>query len=165
MLTPAIRSAGTDDGPVLADIIRESFRHVAEKLGLTPDNAPTHPSNCKAAWVQAALDKGVRYYILDGDEPACGCVALERHDEEVCYLERLAVLPRSQRQGHGAALARHAIQEARALGADRVEIHIIAEETELEAWYARLGFVVARRGVTLQHLPFEVTYMAMTLGA
>lgn len=153
-----IKPANHSEAPLLAALIRDSFRDVAERFGLTPQNSPTHPSNCTADWITTALDKGIRYYLLEIDGRAGGCVALERANPDVCYLERLAVLPKYRRRGLGQALVEHAFHEAGSMDAKRVEIAIIAGHTELKKWYERLGFIAAETR-RFDHLPFEVLFM------
>ncbi len=62
----------------------------------------------------------------------------------------------------GECLLKHATRVAKSLGAARLEIGIIADDTELRDWYRKRGFDVtgARR---FPHLPFEVTFMVKTL--
>jgi N-acetylglutamate synthase-like GNAT family acetyltransferase len=157
-----IREAKPNDVRLLADLIREAFQTVADRFGLTPENSPTHPSNCAPAWTLAAFKKGVRYFIAEAGGEASGCVALERTGPEVCYLERLAVLPRFRRQGLGQALVRHTLSQARVWGASRVELGLIAQQSELLRFYERLGFTLLRTA-RFDHLLFEVAFMAQTL--
>lgn len=157
-----IREATREDVSLLTTIIRKSFRDVAERFNLTPENCPTHPSNCTAEWINSALDKGIKYYILENNDEPCGCVALELARPEVCYLERLAVLPEYRRKGFGKALVRHALEEALKSKVRCVEIGIIAEHTELEEWYEKLGFLVKEKA-RFNHLPFNVTFMYIKL--
>lgn len=157
-----IRDASRADVFVLVDIIRNSFRDVADRFDLTEKNCPKHPSCCTTHWIEAALQKGVRYFLLEYKGVPCGCVALERAQPEVCYLERLAVLPEYSRRGFGKALVDHALLAAEAAGAYRVEIGIIAAQGELKEWYQRFGFVETGRAV-FKHLPFEVMFMAKGL--
>ena len=89
-------------------LIRASFADVAGRFDLTPENAPTHPSNCTPEWILTAMGKGVAFLLLESPQGAVGCVAVERADREVCYLERLAVLPEYRRKGHGRELVGHA---------------------------------------------------------
>lgn len=140
--------------------MRDSFRTVAERFGLTAENCPRHPSNCTAEWVESEMDEGVRYFVLEDDDGPCGCVALERRDAETCYLERLAVLPEHRHRGHGRALVQHALAEARRLGAERVELAMIAGDGRLRRWYEEFGFRL-KETRTFDHLPFEVTFMGM----
>jgi GNAT superfamily N-acetyltransferase len=157
-----IREASAGDIPLLAALIRDSFRDVAERFALTPESCPTHPSFCSDEWVDTAMGKGVRFFLLEEDGHACGCVALEKAGPDVCYLERLAVLPQCRRKGHGKSLVLHVLEEARGAGAERVEIGIIAARTELRDWYLGLGFAETGKK-RLEHLPFEVAFMALRL--
>lgn len=157
-----IRDASEADITILAALIRASFRDVSERFFLTPENCPTHPSFCSEEWVDSAMKKGVRFFVLDDGDAACGCAALERAGPEVCYLERLAVLPGSRRSGFGTALVGHALSEAKKAGAERVEIGIIAGQVELKEWYLGLGFKEKARK-HFEHLPFEVVFMSCRL--
>lgn len=157
-----IRNATESDIPRLAAIIRNSHRDVAERFGLTPENCPTHPSNCAPEWIEAAFAKGVTYYTLEAGCVPCGCVALERAGDGVCYLERLAVLPEFRDKGFGKALVNHIFDEAKRLGASHVGIGIIAGHVELQAWYERLGFL-KKNTARFKHLPFDVTFMGKSL--
>jgi N-acetylglutamate synthase-like GNAT family acetyltransferase len=159
---PDIRSASERDVAIVTKIIRKSFLGVAERFNLTAHNCPTHPSNCREQWIQEALKKGVRYYVLQAEGRQCGCVALELANPEVCYLERLAVLPVYRRRGYGRALVEYSLGEAGAIGVQKVDIGIIAEHRELKIWYQHIGFEEVRRA-TFDHLPFEVLFMSMTV--
>jgi N-acetylglutamate synthase-like GNAT family acetyltransferase len=158
----SIKPATAKDIPELVGIIRNAFFEVAVRFGLTEANCPKHPSNCRPDWIKEALAKGVRYFILDSDGDSCGCVALEQASLEVCYLERLAVLPVLQRRGYGRALVDHILEEAKLSGARQVDIGIIAEHFELKEWYKKIGFVEQRKA-HFPHLPFEVLFMSKTL--
>jgi N-acetylglutamate synthase-like GNAT family acetyltransferase len=153
-----IREAIEKDIPLLAFLIRNSFRDVADRFELNPENSPSHPSNCTDEWIKTALAKGVQYFILERNLRPRGCVALEQAGDEVCYMERLAVLPEYRNMGFGSLLVRHALREARDRGAGRVEIGIIAAHIELKDWYERLGFHL-RNTAEFDHLPFEVAFM------
>ena len=82
-----IRSATREDIAVLAETIRKSFRDVADRFGLTPENSPKHPSNCTVEWIEGDMRRGVDYFILKDGDSVAGCVASERPDSGVCYLE------------------------------------------------------------------------------
>jgi N-acetylglutamate synthase-like GNAT family acetyltransferase len=142
----------------LAETIRKSFQDIAERFGLTRQNAPRHPSNCTADWIRKDMERGVTYFAIENTKHVVGCVALERANTEVCCVERLAVLPGHRRRGFGKALVEHVLSEARLLGARCVSIGIIAEHTELKDWYRRLGFVEGE-SKEFPHLPFRVSVM------
>jgi len=157
-----IRPANADDIQTVVDVLRRACATVAERFGLTPENCPKNPAFYTEDRVQADLERGVRYYFLEEDTEVCGCVALEKAKPEVCYLERLAVLPESRSQGFGTALMHHALAEAAKIGATRVEIGIISEDTRLKDWYGRFGFVQTGTRA-FDHLPFVVAFMAKEL--
>jgi len=157
-----IRDAGPQDTETVVSIIRRSFRDVAVRFSLTQDNCPKHPSNCTTAWVESDQERGVQYFIMLDDNEPIGCVGLEKAGSELCYLERLAVLPKWRRNGFGRRLAGHALSQAKAGGAYRVSIGIIAEQTELRDWYARLEFA-ANATKSFPHLPFQVTFMELRI--
>jgi N-acetylglutamate synthase-like GNAT family acetyltransferase len=159
MLSPKIRACTQKDIGVLAETIRRSFRDVAERFGLTQENAPRHPSNCTEDWIQKDMDRGASYFILENENSVAGCVALEPANSEECYLERLAVLPDHRCLGFGKALVTHVLSKAKLLGVHRVNIGIIAEQTELKNWYRGMGFVEGE-SKKFPHMPFRVAFMS-----
>jgi len=136
---------------------------VARRFGLNADNAPTHPSLITAQRIKESMNRGVRYFAAEVEGRMAGCAGLEQASAEVCYLERLAVLPAHQNRGLGSALIEHAAGEAAWLGAGRLEIGLIAQQDELMAWYRRRGFVLTGTK-TFDHLPFTVAFMRRELG-
>ena len=156
--TITIRDAVPQDAETIAHLIRVSFREVATRFSLTPENCPKHPSNCTVAWVESDQTRGVKYFILSQDDQALGCVALESPNHDLRYLERLAVAPEKQRQGFGRALVLHALACAQARGVREVSIGIIDKDTELKRWYTRLGFIETQTK-RFPHLPFRVSFM------
>jgi N-acetylglutamate synthase-like GNAT family acetyltransferase len=163
VMTAKIRICIKEDTRILAEIIRRSFQDVAERFGLTEENAPRHPSNCTVNWVRKDMERGVTYFAIENRNRVVGCVALQRANSEVCYLERLAVLPNHRRRGFGKALVEHVLLEARLVGAHCVSIGIIAEHTELKDWYKRLGFSEGE-SKKFPDLPFGVTVMTYEVG-
>jgi len=159
VMSSKIRICTKDDALVLAEIVRKSFQDVAERFGLTQENVPRHPSNCTIDWIRNEMKRGVTYFAIENKNHIVGCVALERANTEVCYLERLAVLPDQRRRGFGKALVNHALSEAKLFGVHSVSIGIITEQTELKNWYKGLGFVEGE-SKKFPHLPFRVTFMS-----
>lgn len=157
-----IRDATPHDAETIAYIIRESFRDVAARFSLTPENCPKHPSNSTTAWVESDLSRGVQYFILSQDGESIGCVVLERPSPDFCYLERLAVLQERRRQGFGRRLVAHALSQAKASRARRISIGIIADHTELKEWYVKFGFVEGETK-SFPHLPFRVSFMELRI--
>jgi len=157
-----IRSAQKSDMPTLVDLIRRSFQDVARRFGLNRENCPTHPSLYTEERMTADFEKGVTYYILENEGVPAGCAALEKASPDLCYLERLGVLPDKRENGFGKSLVEHVFTEAQAFGAKKISIGIIADHRELKSWYAKIGF---EEGETREfnHLPFRVTFMEYEL--
>ena len=153
-----IRIATKADIDLLTDMIRNAFEDVAFRFGLTPENSPTHPSNCRPEWLMREMNRDVVFYILENEAQPAGCIGLEKINDHVCYLERLAVLPALQKKGFGEALVKHALAEAKTLDVRRVQIGIIAEHQELHRWYEKLGFADIE-SKTFPQLVFRVTFM------
>jgi len=158
-MSSKIRVCTEKDARVLAEITRKSFQDVSDRFELTSENAPRHPSNCTVDWIRKDMKDGVIYFAIQNKNHVIGCVALEKAKTEVCYLERLAVLPDQRTRGFGKALVEHALSEAKLLGVNYVSIGIIAEQTELKNWYRKLGFVEGE-SKEFPHLPFRVTFMS-----
>lgn len=135
---------------------------MAERFDLTQENAPRHPSNCTADWIQKDMERGVNYFVIENENVVAECVALELANSEVSYLERLAVLPGQRRRGFGKQLVTHVLSKAKNLGAHSVNIGIIAKQTELKNWYRGIGFV-EQESKEFPHLPFSVTFMSYEL--
>ena len=157
-----IKQAGKADIAVLLDILCKSFATVAEKFNLTIENCPKHPAFYTKQRIEADFDKGLKYYILEDDGQACGCVALEKADSNVCYLARLAVLSEHRKKGFGKVLVNHIFDKAVEEGIQRVEIGIISEDTGLRDWYKNFGFAEKNKK-KFDHLPFIVEFMFVNL--
>jgi ribosomal protein S18 acetylase RimI-like enzyme len=157
-----IRKADYYDLSLLAALIRDSYRDVAERFGLTSENCPKHPSNCTEGWIKKDFERGVVYYILERDCTPIGCVALEIAGSDLCYLERLAVSPAYRRNGFGKMLVEHIFDQAKNSKISRISIGIICEQTELKSWYRKLGFIDGETK-EFSHLPFLVTFMTHEL--
>ena len=154
-----IRTCTNEDALVLVETIRKSFKDVAERFGLTQENAPRHPSNCTVDWIQKDMARGVTYFVIENKNCVVGCVALELANSEVSYLERLSVFPNQRQRGFGKALVTHVLSKAKLLGVHCVNIGIIAEHNELKNWYKGIGFVEGESKEYPQ-LPFRVTFMS-----
>ena len=157
--TMIIRDTNEADVGTLTTLLRESFRDVAERFELTVENCPKNLAFCTDHRIEGDIERGLSYFLLEHDDLPCGCIALEKASPEICYLERLAVLPEHRRKGCGKMLVEHLFDKAAASGSQRVEIGIIAEDTKLRNWYEKFGFVL-KGTKTFDHLPFVVAFMA-----
>jgi N-acetylglutamate synthase-like GNAT family acetyltransferase len=154
-----IRDANEADIDTLVTLLRSSFSDVAERFELTIENCPKNLAFCTNERVKSDFARGLKYYILEESGQSCGCVAIEKAGPDVCYLERLAVLPEHRRKGYGKTLVNHIFDQAGKNGAQKVEIGIISEDTKLKNWYTKFGFV-QKATKNFDHLPFVVAFMS-----
>jgi N-acetylglutamate synthase-like GNAT family acetyltransferase len=161
-LTMVIRQANERDISILLDILRKSFAGVAERFNLTLENCPKNLAFCTEQRIKDDFARGLKYCILEESGQPCGCVALEKANSDVCYIERLAVLPEHRGKGLGKTLVNHIFDMAIEMEMQRVEIGIISEDTELRDWYKKFGFV-QKNTKRFDHLPFIVAFMFVEL--
>ena len=157
-----IREVNAADISLLSRLVRKSYRDVADRFKLTPTNCPKHPSNCTDEWIENDFGRGISYFILEHRDVPAGCVAIEKAEADLCYLERLAVLPHQRKKGLGSQLVEHIFRTAQKLGSKKISIGIIAEQTELKQWYRKFGFIEGDTKA-FSHLPFMVTFMICEL--
>lgn len=155
----AIRLANAEDLATLAALVSEANKDVARRFGLNAENCPKHPSFCTTGWIEADLARGERYFVLEEEGIAIGCVAYERPRPGTAYLNRLSVLPGRRKQGAGARLVQHVIELAASESVQSISIGIIGEHLDLKRWYEMRGFS-SGEVKRFPHLPFSVQYMA-----
>ena len=158
-----IREIGMDESlDTSVEVIRKSFGTVAEELSLTTEIAPTHPSFITIAQLEELRWKGLVFYGYFLDDKQVGFVTMEKADDSLYYLEKLAVLPEYRHNGYGRKLVRFILDMAAAKGAKKLSIGIIYEQKVLKDWYKDIGF--RETGIRkFEHLPFTVGFMEIDL--
>jgi len=144
-------------------VIRDSFKTVADDFGLTKENCPTHPSFITTDQLNYLQSRGSHFFGLFEEDVQIGFIAVEKENAELYYIEKLAVLPECRHKGYGASLVKHSLDYIKENGWKKVSIGIINEHTILKQWYMQLGF----REISVKrypHLPFTVCFMEIHLG-
>ena len=142
-------------------VIRNSFRTVAIEFGLNKDNCPTHPSLITLDKLLELKDKSELFGLFLKNKQV-GFVAVEKADDSIYYLDKLAVLPEYRHKGYGGKLVEFVVRYVRELGGQKISLGMINESTILKNWYKKLGF--RETGTkNFEHLPFTVCFMDRSL--
>ena len=157
-----IQKASFHDAKIIAFLVSQSKKDIADKFGLTIENNPKHPSFYTKKWVLSDIDRGEEYFLCQRKNANLGCVAFEQPDSKISYLNRLSVLPEYRHDGVGEQLVKHVLEYSKSKEIQKVSIGIIVDHTILKKWYLKLGFI---EGITksFDHLPFDVTFMSYDL--
>lgn len=158
-----IRRMSFEEIPQCVEVIKESFRTVADEFGFTEENAPRFTAFATDAgrlWYQFCKEKRpmyvylagkkiVGYYSLritggeggtTGENGTANGQGSEAGDREA-ELGSLSVLPEYRHRGIGAKLLTDAMINAKKFGCSVMKLGIVEENTTLRKWYESFGFV------------------------
>lgn len=138
-----IRHASLEELPACVQVIRDSFKTVADRYGITEENAPRFTAFATTEdrlRYQMLVEKRPMYVYLRGGK-IVGYYSLAILPENGTEMNNLAVLPAYRHQGIGEHLLMDALKLSVFLGANKVKIGIINENTILGKWYESFGFV------------------------
>lgn len=140
---PRVRRATADDATAVATLLHD--------FNVEFDD-PTPPVPALAERVRVLLDSGADVALVAGDGPdGPDGVAVLRFRPAIwsealeCYLAELYVRPARRGQGLGRALLEETLRQARAQGADRIELGTSEDDVVARALYERLGFTNRER--------------------
>jgi ribosomal protein S18 acetylase RimI-like enzyme len=91
-----------------------------------------------------------------------GFVAIEKADDRVYYLDKLAILPGFRHKGYGKSLVRFVSSYVKKRDGQKVSLGMIDESAVLKNWYQQLGFKETGTK-NFEHLPFTVCFMEKSL--
>ena len=159
-----IRRASLEELPECVRVIRDSFKTVADRYGITEANAPRFTAF-------ATTEDRLRYHMLVEKRPMyvylrdgkiVGYYSLALLSDDDTELNNLSVLPEYRHQGIGEKLLMNALNYASSLGRAKMKIGIVNENTILGKWYENFGFV--RTGEQkFDFFPFTCGYLERKL--
>ena len=159
-----IREINRNDIPECVEIIKKSFKTVADEFGFTMENAPRFTAFAttedRLNW---QIDNEHRLmFVYEQDGVLCGYYSLLMQDNNECELNNLAVLPEYRHKQIGKSLLDDAFEKAKALGCSKMKIGIVEENKRLRKWYEENGF--AHVGTEkFDFFPFTCGYMEKQL--
>jgi GNAT superfamily N-acetyltransferase len=130
-----LQEATYDDIPTLVALIHTAFEEYRGRLA-----PPSGAHRETAQSIGTYLQQGRAVLALLNDQ-AGGCVCYHQEGAHV-YFGRLSVLPAFRQHGVGLALVTYVEQQARALGAQRVQLGVRIALPHLQVYYERLGYCV-----------------------
>lgn len=160
------RPATPDDAAAVVALVQSAYRGDASRAGWTTEADLLGGQRADEDMVRALVgapgstllvlddsdhrdDGDDRDDVGDGDDAVTAsrggallaCCHVEERPGGTCYVGMLAVRPDAQARGLGRIMLAAAQERARGAGARRLEMTVIAQRTELIAWYERNGFV------------------------
>ena len=164
MLNGMIREVKREEISLCANIIRKSFKTVADEYGFTEENAPRFTAFAttdeRLYWHMDGEHRPM--YVFEVDGVLCGYYSLLLQDNNECELNNLAVLPEYRHKGIGKELLEHSFKIARSKGCSLMNIGIVEENTRLRKWYEDNGAVHVGTK-KFEFFPFTCGYMKKEL--
>ena len=159
-----IREVRREDLPDCVRVIRTSFQTVADKFGLTEENAPrfTAFATTEERLIRQLEGEHRLMYTEERDGILCGYYSLQLRDSGECELGNLSVLPEYRHNGIGYSLLKHAMDTARKQNCRIMHLGIVEENTVLRKWYERCG-AVHTGTEKYDFFPFTCGYMEIRL--
>ncbi|WP_242830373.1 GNAT family N-acetyltransferase [Butyrivibrio sp. AE3009] len=164
MLNGMIREVKREEISLCANIIKKSFKTVADEYGFTEENAPRFTAFAttdeRLYWHMDGEHRPM--YVFEVDGVLCGYYSLLLQDNNECELNNLAVLPEYRHKGIGKELLEHSFKIARSKGCRLMNIGIVEENTRLRKWYEDNGAVHVGTK-KFDFFPFTCGYMKKEL--
>ena len=159
-----IREMKREEIPGCVEIIRKSFKTVADSHGITEENAPRFTAFAtneeKLTWQMEVEHRPM--FVYEDEGVLCGYYSLLLQENGECELNNLAVLPEYRHKGIGKELLEHAAGEARKAGYSVMNFGIVEENQVLRKWYEANGAVHLGTH-KFDFFPFTCGYMKMDL--
>ena len=159
-----IRNMLVEEIPECVNVIRTSFKTVADEFGFTEENAPrftAFATDDRRLYYQFSEEHKPMFVYLKGNK-IVGYYSLAILNEDEVELNNLAVLPEERHRGIGQKLLKDCFERAKALGIKKLKIGIVDENVRLRKWYESFGFIHTG-SVKFDFFPFTCGYMKIDL--
>lgn len=137
------RRASAEDVAALHALVHGAYRGDSARRGWTHEADLLDGARIDLATLKAIVgDPAQAVLLAERDGRLLGCVQVTDKGRGLAYLGMLTVDPALQGGGLGRSLISAAEAEARArFQADRMEMTVIVQRTELIDWYGRRGYL------------------------
>lgn len=123
------------------DVIRKSFKTVADEFGFTQENAPRFTAFSttleRLSWHYEQEKRPM--FVYRDDNRIIGYYSLLKQNDKECELNNLCVLAEYRHKSVGKELLEHAVSEAKKLGCSIMNVGIVEENVKLREWYEANG--------------------------
>ncbi len=138
------RLARPGDAAALQPLVHRAYRGDSARAGWTHEADLLDGQRIDAADLESLIaDPTQAVIVAEASGAAVGCVQVSDRGQGLAYLGMLTVDPALQGSGLGRALIDEAERVARdRFGADRMEMTVIIQRTELIDWYVRRGYAL-----------------------
>lgn len=138
------RLARPGDAAALQPLVHRAYRGDSARAGWTHEADLLDGQRIDAADLESLIaDPTQAVIVAEASGAAVGCVQVSDRGQGLAYLGMLTVDPALQGSGLGRALIDEAERMARdRFGADRMEMTVIIQRTELIDWYVRRGYAL-----------------------
>ncbi len=157
-----IRSVAEHELDACLATLHAAFGESEKRFGYTKETYPSSGAYITLDELRAAKERGVHMYAAFVGDRVAGYVQLEKKKDGVYLFRRFAVLPEFQNLGLGKALIAHCRKRAAAIGARRIELLMMYENTVLLGFYESNGFRLLRTGRD-ERYPFEYAILEMEI--
>lgn len=159
-----IKEVSEKDIAECVDVIKESFKTVADEFGFTVVNAPgfTAYAMTEDKLKKQLLEEHRPMYAMYENNIIVGYYSLLLQDNKECELNNLCVIPTYRHKGTGEELLISAFDVAKKLGCEKMNIGIVEENKALRKWYETYGFIHVGTQ-KFDFFPFTCGYMEKDL--
>ena len=137
---PTFRPATSDDVDAVVALVTSAYRGEASTAGWTTEDHLLKGQRTDPVMVTASIvDPAGEVVLAEVDGALVGCIHVQHH-AGAAHFGMFAVDPTLQASGTGSALLAQAEARAQAWGCSSMDLEVIAQRSELIAWYERRGY-------------------------